>query len=324
MNILITMLSCFAGTVLIIPFIIKMAKKLHIQDEADARKTHKEKVSALGGIGIWPVVMGICTIAGAVDYYLLSAVALLWVVSLIDDLYPLNPGLRLLVQLAVGMIVFDGGYQLAFDAAPYLEMLATVVFVVGLINAYNFIDGINGLAGSLALLGSFFLGGSLAYHGDLNNAFVAFALSASLLGFLKYNFGQKARIFMGDNGSAVIGLVLAMLAIRLGQTDASPSAFAPSAMAILAIPMADLARVVATRIRKGKSPLKAGRDHIHHLLVDNGIMVTQSSIVLLSWTVVLLVFSLFPAAWLLIGLGLLTGFGIIQLRIAKPAVALNN
>ena len=324
MNIFIAMLFCFAGTVTIIPLIIKMAKTFHIQDEADARKTHKEKVSALGGIGIWPVVMIVSTVAGVMNYHLLLAILMLWAVSLIDDLRPLDSKLRLLVQVGVALIIFDGGYQLEFSAAKWLEMLATTVFVVGLINAYNFIDGINGLAGGLALLASLFLGISLAYYGDINSAFIAFVLAASMLGFLKFNFGEKASIFMGDNGSAVIGLVLAALSIRLGQIDVYTFAFAPSAVALMGVPMADLARVVFTRISKSKSPLTAGRDHIHHLLVDNGIMVTQGSIMLLGWTVVLLIFSLLPAAWLFISLGLLTGFTIIQLRAANMAIALNN
>lgn len=298
---------------MIIPHIIKIAKKLNVIDQADNRKTHIEKVSALGGIGIWSVTLITYLISGHGNIYLLVAISILWSVNLIDDLNGLSARFRLLIQIVVSFLAYLS-IGPGFIGGPMgIEALLFVFFSVWLINAYNFIDGINGLAGSLGLLASTALGLSLYYYGDMGGALLALSLAGSLISFLHFNYGVKAQIFMGDNGSAVIGLVLCVLTARLGIVDQTTGPLNPPVIALISIPAFDLLRVIAVRILANVHPMKADREHIHHLLVDNGWIAPTCCTFILGWSILLLIVALLPYAWLTIPLFLIAGFTFVYL-----------
>jgi UDP-N-acetylmuramyl pentapeptide phosphotransferase/UDP-N-acetylglucosamine-1-phosphate transferase len=145
---------------------------------------------------------------------------------------------------------------------------------VGITNAFNLIDGIDGLAGGLGFMSLITVGIFLIISGDTVTALSAFALAGGMLGFLYFNF-NPARIFMGDTGSLVLGFVISVLCIRLLQVNVLMSnPVVPHAsvfiLAIVLIPVADTIRVFAMRIWKGKSPFEADKTHIHHLLTNAG------------------------------------------------------
>jgi UDP-N-acetylmuramyl pentapeptide phosphotransferase/UDP-N-acetylglucosamine-1-phosphate transferase len=145
---------------------------------------------------------------------------------------------------------------------------------VGVTNAFNLIDGIDGLAGGLGFMSLVTLGFFLTMNGDINTALIAFALAGGILAFLYFNF-NPAKIFMGDTGSLLLGFVTAVLCIRLIQVnDAVPNPVLPHApvfvLGIVLIPVFDTLRVFGTRIWKGHSPFTADRTHIHHLLTNQG------------------------------------------------------
>jgi UDP-GlcNAc:undecaprenyl-phosphate GlcNAc-1-phosphate transferase len=150
----------------------------------------------------------------------------------------------------------------------------TLLAIVGITNAFNLIDGIDGLAGGLGFMSLVTLGLFLTMSGDNNTALIAFALAGAILAFLYFNF-NPARIFMGDTGSLILGFVIAVLAVRLLQVNiASGHPVLPHApvflLGIVLIPVFDTLRVFAIRIWNGKSPFSADKTHIHHLLTNNG------------------------------------------------------
>src|SRR5690606_30405787 len=159
---------------------------------------------------------------------------------------------------------------------PILSYLFSSIAIVFIINAFNLIDGINGLLGGLTLLISLSYGTLFYFMDQPGLSVMAFSLAGSVLGFLKFNAGRKARIFMGDAGAYSIGFVIALLSIKFIELNKSSFALsdgthfirsAPAiALAILVIPTFDTIRVFTKRIINGKSPFFADRNHIHHRL----------------------------------------------------------
>jgi len=141
-----------------------------------------------------------------------------------------------------------------------------------MINSLNFLDGINGLAGGLGILTMLVCAYLFYASGLFSLTWMALAYSVALGGFMIFNFGQKASIFMGDNGSTVLGFLIAIFALKLFQLlpIVAVNAALPILLTVIAIPILDLVAVVVIRLKKGKSPFVGDRTHIHHLLTDNG------------------------------------------------------
>jgi len=199
-----------------------------------------------------------------------------------DDLKDLAAKYKFVVQIALASLIALSGIRItSFDglfgitALPVTAQYTfTILSIVGITNAFNLIDGIDGLAGGLAFMSLITLGLFLTISGDANTALVAFALAGGVLAFLYFNF-NPAKIFMGDTGSLILGFIIAVLCIRLLQVNV----FAPNAalthspmfaLGIVMIPVFDTMRVFAMRIWKGQSPFIADKTHIHHLLTNSG------------------------------------------------------
>lgn len=256
------------------PKVIRWAKRKQHFDVADARKLHTGEISSLGGIG-WIIatscsslVLGLALGSDASFVPLFCSMALLFGVSLWDDLRPLSAGVRLLVQLLVTSSIYFVGWQLPFGWFSYP---ATVIFLMAMINAFNFIDGINGLMASISTIAFLGFGFLFAHQGFTEWAVLCAAASGGLIAFLRYNFGRQAKIFMGDNGSTVIGLLLGVCFLQsLEINGAIVDRYTLWAAILIALPLVDLARIVFLRLRQGLSPFHADRQHFHHLFVDNG------------------------------------------------------
>lgn len=294
--ILAAILSYFA-----IPPIINLSLLKKLYDKPDERKLHDRRTAALGGIAIFGAFLfSFVFFTNKIPYpqqnSILCAYIILFASGIKDDLFPLSPIKKLVTQLlAVLIVVLQGDVRIEsfyglFDIheLSYLGSVSvSIVTFLLLINSFNFIDGINGLSASLGIVtlctfaywfwkmeASLFLILCLSYTG-------------ALLGFLPYNFKKKAKIFMGDSGSLILGFNLALITIFFIQKSVVhvPNFFfaissAVYAYAILIIPVFDTFRVIVIRIIKGRSPYFPDRNHIHHALLDLGISHRMATAVL--------------------------------------------
>jgi UDP-N-acetylmuramyl pentapeptide phosphotransferase/UDP-N-acetylglucosamine-1-phosphate transferase len=199
-----------------------------------------------------------------------------------DDIKDLSAKYKFIIQIALATLIALSGIRIqSFDGLFGIHELPlssqytfTILAIVGITNAFNLVDGIDGLAGGLGFMSLVTVGMFLTISGDSNTALVAFALAGGILAFLYFNF-NPARIFMGDTGSLILGFVVAVLCIRLLQVNTHNVApvlqSAPVfVLGIVLIPVFDTLRVFSIRIWKGKSPFEADRTHIHHLLTNAG------------------------------------------------------
>jgi UDP-GlcNAc:undecaprenyl-phosphate GlcNAc-1-phosphate transferase len=224
---------------------------------------------------------------------LLLAVAILTAVGAADDKRHLRPSVRFAAQIVACLVmIFVAGVELksvgdliGFGAIGLwiFSIPMTVFAVVGVINAVNMIDGADGLAGTLSLMALAWYGGMAQLSGLVGLMTVAIVLCGALAGFLAFNlrfpWQPKARVFLGDAGSTLLGFVLAWMAVTLTQ---GPDGSVPpiSALWVVLLPLADTVSLCARRLRRGQSPFEANREHIHHLLHALGLTHTQTLLAL--------------------------------------------
>ena len=268
----------------ITPIFRSIARKLKILDYPGGRKLQANPVAYLGGLAIiTPITLGsflILFTSLSIDlkqqFYLgliLPALAIAFI-GLLDDIYQLPPWPRFISQSAVGVItafiLYLSGAGIEIFGNQLVNSVATIFWVVTILNALNFIDNMDGLATSISMVASLAMF-TLAY---LNNQYLVAALSlaifASCLGFLFWN-KRPASIYLGDAGALYLGFLLAAISIRIDLDNDSAPIRALVLILILAIPVIDTTQVVVSRIAKGKSPFQGGRDHISHLLLKRGL-----------------------------------------------------
>ncbi len=302
--------TAFAVSYLLVPHIIKVAWYKNLFGETDERHVHVEKTPPLGGIAIFSgVVFALLIWVPNNQFFrfqaVLSSFLIIFLVGVRDDIKPILPWKKFLGQLlAASIVVFKGNVYLkglhglaGLEEIPLLWGYALgILIVLLLINAFNLIDGINGLAGSIATLFSLTIGSWLYLSGAQAEYFLAFSLAGATIGFLFYNV--RSKIFMGDTGSMLIGLIVAVLLIRFLEWNEMLSHKHPlqisSAPAIvtglLILPLFDTLRVFVLRLLRGKSPFQADRTHLHHLLLDLGFSHLQATGMLLASNILIIFF----------------------------------
>ncbi|HET9502395.1 MAG TPA: MraY family glycosyltransferase [Hymenobacter sp.] len=272
-----------------VPSIIYVAHHRNLFDAPNGRSVHTQPTPRLGGVAVLAGFLSALTIfaplAGGVQY-LLAGCLLLFFVGLKDDLVTVSVAKKFVGQLlASGVVMLMADVRLTslqgllgIGTLPLgVSYGLTFLVIVGITNAINLIDGLDGLAGTLVLLSSGTLGYYLYQYGGESAgsyAFAAVCLMGGIVGFLRYNF-HKANIFMGDTGSLVCGFIVAVLAIKfveLGNGPAQPlgSATPAVALAILFVPLFDTSRVFLVRILAGKSPFAPDKNHVHHRVLALG------------------------------------------------------
>lgn len=308
-----------------IPQILIVAFKKRLFDFADARKVHSGIVPRLGGIAFVPsILITLSLIVGVrhllvgesglttdIDYTLkialcLCGLILLYFEGIMDDLVGLRYKVKFVIQLLCAtLIVMSGIYLNDFQglfgihAIPlYVGVPLSVVLIVFIINAINLIDGIDGLASGLCIVSSFFLGVIFFTIGLIPEALLAFALFGTLLPFFYYNvFGdaqKRRKIFMGDTGSQCVGLVMAILAVRLSmnipEIHEKIDGSIIVAFSMLLVPAFDVIRVMIHRYRRHKNMFEADKSHIHHKLLMLGMShkATMGTILIVAMLFVLL------------------------------------
>src|SRR3984893_4888953 len=289
-DVLLSLSISFTITFLAIPVIINVADMKKLFDMPDARKIHQVAITPLGGIGIFAGFVFGCLLTINFKYssefqYLIAASMVNFFLGLKDDILVISPIKKFIGQvLTAFLIIYYGRIQIRsmhgffgiHELPEMFSLILTYFAVIVIINSFNLIDGVDGLAGSLGLMSSV-LFGIYFLKVDMPSYYIlAFSLSGSLLAFLIFNF-QPAKIFMGDTGSLLIGAVNAILVIKFINTASEtdivfPLASSPAiGFTILMIPLLDTLRVFAIRIFKRRSPFSSDRNHIHHLLLDKGL-----------------------------------------------------
>src|SRR5674476_995461 len=300
-NILLSTALAFLITYFAIPPIIKVAKDKKLFDEPDERKVHKSVIPTLGGLGIFAGFI-IATLMGVPAHipnelqYFLAAAMVIFFLGIKDDILVLSASKKIIGQLiAAGIIIKFGGIQinnlhgfLNINEIPHSASYVLTAFTIVVItNSFNLIDGVDGLAGSLGLLTSVIFGIYFYFTGQMLYSVMALSLAGSLVAFLIYNF-YPAKIFMGDTGSLLIGLLNSIFVIKFITVASNPQFGIPLqsapaiGFAILIVPLFDTLRVVSLRILSRRSPFSPDRNHIHHFLLELGFSHKMISITCLS------------------------------------------
>ena len=283
------MVVAFGLVLITTPPIVRVARAKHLTDVTDHRKVHTRSVPTLGGIALF-IAVSIATALFSSGYnhpnnqIIFAAMVALFFVGIKDDIVFINPRTKFIIQLLVAvMLVWLGGYNitnwhgvLAMGAVPpVLAGIVTILLIVLMVNAYNLIDGIDGLASGLGLMASLGLGIWFYINGLYFYAIVSAALSGSLIGFMRFNlFGKRYKIFMGDTGSLLLGLLMAIQVIwflNLNNSRELPYhvSNAPAlALALVAVPLIDTLRVFVLRLANGKSPFAPDQNHVHHRMLN--------------------------------------------------------
>lgn len=307
LNVSFSFLWAFVVSLFAIPSIIYLAYRKRILDQPNNRTVHVNLTPRLGGLAIFAGFMSAITLFGkfsepASVQYLFAACILIFFIGLKDDILPVSAFKKFFIQVVAAFIVmFAGNIRLTSfygflglgpldDGSSYA---ITFLIIIGITNAINLIDGIDGLAGSIlfficCVLGFYF------YQDAMNTSYyvICSCLAGSVLGFLRYNFGS-ARIFMGDTGSLVSGFIVAVLSIIFVETN--PGGEIQNAPAIISatlfVPIVDTVRVFVIRILDGKSPFAPDKNHLHHRLMQFGFgkISTVITLVLLNLSVLAMV-----------------------------------
>lgn len=302
---------------LITPFIKTLAMKAGAFIHLRSRDTHTALTPRWGGIGMW-ISMSITFLVvshlplvsksfGREATGIFLAGTFIMILGALDDLYDLDSITKFAGQAVAGGILLLYGVQILwlpingiYILPPSIGQLLTILFVMVVINAINFVDGLDGLAtGIVAICAMAFFGFAylLAVVNGLNRAGAPSLITAIIIGvcigFLPHNY-HPARIFMGDSGAMFLGLMLSAAAITLtGQIDlnaitneSSNKVLLPLLLpfSVLAIPLIDLGMAIVRRIRAGRSPFTADKEHLHHRLLSMGNSHRRTSAILYSWT----------------------------------------
>lgn len=286
--------------------ILKIAKEKNLVDNPDARKLQKVPVPVVGGLAVFfGLLFGLlCGITMmnlfAGDIGMLSGIisvnrllpivlgmSIMLYVGCMDDIMGLSPKARFLIEILVILgLIYSSGISVdslhglwGIDEIPSVVAVPLTIFAgVGIINAINMVDGVNGLSSGLCITCSMLFGLQFFCIGDYVNAVLAFSIASSLFLFFIHNvFGNQSRMFIGDAGTMVMGVLMTWF-VMCSMHDAGRGmildyAYCPTAMvvAILSVPVADTLRVMTMRVFHGKSPFSPDKTHLHHAFVGIGV-----------------------------------------------------
>jgi UDP-GlcNAc:undecaprenyl-phosphate/decaprenyl-phosphate GlcNAc-1-phosphate transferase len=339
----------FLLTIAVLPPIIRLAERKRIFDPSDDRKRHNRHVSALGGVGIFiglvvSSAVFLPTDVRAEFIYLFSAYLLTFLLGILDDLKQTRSWLKFIIQIAAAfLLVVPGGIQFSsfqglftfFGLAEYSSIFFSMVFILLIINAFNFIDGIDSLSGTLGVL--FLTAAAFWFYwsGDEVWLIISLSLIGGLIAFLFYNI-HPAKIFMGDNGSQSIGLLIGAMAIhgiegQIGGHHYASLLSGPAvAFSLLSIPLFDMLRVIILRVKSERFPFSPDHNHIHHLLIARGFSNNGIVLMLSLFTAGLFLLNLLCDAlrigvnYMMAGDFILTGLFFLIILRKKQASAITN
>lgn len=302
-------------SLVLIPFLRKIALKVHHTDKPNFRKVHTNEVPLIGGIAVYISTILLANAffsqqgqdADIVKSIFFPASALLFT-GVLDDRFDIRASLRLAIQLILAHYIFNVGIRIEsfygflgiFELEIWQQYIITMLVISGVVNAFNLIDGVDGLAGGLALVAVGVLA-FIAYSNNHQNFCVLFlAIGGSLIAFLRFNFSRNQKIFMGDAGSMTLGFIISIASIALLPTtinDSKSTWILTGIVAILIIPVLDALRVFRKRLKAGLSPFHADRTHLHHLILFLGLKHKSITLLLTSATLCIIFIGFLINSW---------------------------
>lgn len=286
----ISFLVSFATAWWIFKYVLRIAVDKNIVDNPNARKLQKEPVPVLGGVAVAFGILAATVVGGmffnvSQIYPLICIMIIMLYVGVMDDILGLSPRLRLLIEiLVVVALIYTTGFAIddfhglwGIGRLPQgLAVCLTVFAGVGIINAINLIDGVNGLCSGYCIFVCAVFGAFFASSGGTAGAFFAAACIGALIPFLCHNiFGAKSKMFIGDGGTLLMGTVMTYFVIDCLHGDVAAETarngnfgLVPFALSVLAVPVFDTLRVMTVRMLHGRSPFSPDKSHLHHLLFE--------------------------------------------------------
>jgi len=291
------LISSFTFVYLFIPLVSKWAHTYQIIDRPNKRKQHKGTIPLTGGLAIFLGVTPLVIIFLGVNRLTLSFIfgGLMMIgIGLVDDWFKgkgkdLSPWPKLFFQFVAATILFFGGTRIigisdwlgdgSFLVFPFwLSLLATYLWVIGIMNMMNFIDGMDGLAGGVSTIATLTLFFIAFLKGAMPIALLSMVMTGAILAFLRHNF-HPASIFLGDSGALYLGFTVAFLSIE-GAIKAATFISIMVTVLALGIPIFDMLQVILTRLKEGRPIYQADRSHLHHRLLNRGLNQKQVIMVL--------------------------------------------
>lgn len=290
------MLVAFLASLVVViwshPMVRKVAVKRNIVDNPGVRKLQKEPVPVMGGVAVFfGLVTGLCIMSLFMDTSSLLpvfvAMSMMLCVGVMDDVSGLSPWLRFVIEiLVVVMLIFTTNTSLdhlhalwgCYNLPGWVSIPLTIFAVVGMINALNLIDGVDGLSSGFCMIASAAFGVIFYECGNIVMMTLCAVVVASLLPFFFHNvFGKSSKMFIGDGGSLMMGVVMSsyvvsVISFRGSATQSMPEGIGLVAftMAVMSVPVFDTLRVMIMRIVRGVSPFHPDKTHLHHLFIDLG------------------------------------------------------
>ena len=323
------------------PRLVKIAFDKNIVDNPNARKLQRKPTPVLGGIAVFfGSVIGLGCAGISCDcselFIVVVAMMIMLYTGTLDDILDLSPGFRFLIEIfTVLLLIFVGHYSLNdFHGLWGLEQIPqsiaiplTVFAAVGIVNAINLIDGVDGLSSGYCILSSFLFGVMFWHVGDRVMVMLAVVAAGSLIPFFFHNvFGKTSKMFIGDGGTLVMGIVMSVFVMRILGHGALSEQYArqdigliPFTLAVLAVPVFDTLRVMTARMLKRKSPFHPDKTHLHHMFIQLGcshaattlaILFLNFFVVLCWWLAYVTGCSVDVQLYVVLGLGFLITFGL--------------
>lgn len=347
-HLILCFITSFLVTYIAIPSIITVARVKKLVDEPEERRAHSKSIPTLGGIAIFSgVIFSVILwtpfhVFGDLQY-ILCAMVILFLIGAKDDIIPLDPYKKMIGQVfAACILVFKANIKITSlygllgvnDIPEWFSIILSIFTILVIINSMNLIDGVNALCASVGIIICVTLGFWFKAIDQIVFAIIAAALVGALVAFMKFNL-SPAKIFMGDTGSMLVGVICSILAIsfiEFNKNGVAPefqfSASPALAGAVLFIPLFDTLRVFFLRLLQGNSPLIADRQHVHHLLLELKLSHLQvtSILILFNTIIIILIYKLqflgnITLIWLILFAGI--GFTSIVSYIKKKNYAQN-
>lgn len=316
-------LICLIVAGILFPLMIRFSSILGLVDVPNARKVHKQPIPAIGGLVIVLSVFISCFLSDAllsvIKEHMSFAIVLLLIsiTGVLDDRLNLNSVLRFIIQITCASVIAYNGIRLqnlygilgVHELNIYVQYILTIFIIVGITNAFNLIDGIDGLAGSVVLINIVILCVLSFLLKDYSWLPFLLAMVAALIIFLQFNW-QPAKVFMGDGGSLTFGILISSLGIYFVQSAGQTAHQHLSLIIVLVtgftiIPVIDTLRVFYNRIKSGRSPFSADKNHLHHWLIKHHIIHADACKKIVTLHLTIIVFSAFlanllPISWIVI------------------------
>ena len=302
--IIVPALLAFAGTLWIHPKILKISIMKNLVDNPDARKLQRNPVPVMGGMAVFfGILIGLCSsqtmFSSPSVFMLMAAMLIMLYIGTMDDIMDLTPTIRFIIEiLIVVWLMYTNKSSIncfwglwGIDTIPlWISWPLTIFAAVGIINAINLIDGVNGLSSGFCFMASVLF--AIVFYKSGNTVMTTLAISAAgaIVPFFLHNvFGNTTKMFIGDGGTLVIGTMMSMFVISILNENTRCAVFAydgvgliPLTLSILSIPIFDTLRVMSTRIIRGCSPFHPDKTHLHHLFIDLGFSHVGTTVCILS------------------------------------------